>query len=476
MLQNGSSDSIMKQLPQSIFLLGYGAIGKCFTEILLKNYPNANFKVFDKYDNIEDPRFEYIKFKVERENIKEILNYIKEGDILVDLSTNIDAASLWEVCAENRIMYLNTAFEDWDDCETQMSFPTNLEEMYDASSGYSHDLVLNSEFWNSEKGATTVFEHGMNPGLISHFVKKGLFDAAEYFLTRKDWTDLDMNEIRKRLEEKNYTKLAQAMGLHTIHCSEFDDQYVDSPPKNLKEKLYNTWSCRGFITEGLDPLQAAQGSHEDKESQEFPRLKDNSLIMSWTPSKNYWAKSWVPFQNIKGCLIPHGEAYTIRSFFHDKETGYAPSQYYVYDYNPYAKEFFNNLSESTNLDDLNPEFEVINPVSYKLHGYDKVGALLIFGKNRGWWSGTIMDEFDAAKLFNHKFGPTVLQVAGGVYSAFLWMLENRNSGNKWAEELDSEFVLESAKEYLGRVWSDFVDLSETHIKDCYKFESFLIRK
>ena len=87
-----------------------------------------------------------------------------------------------------------------------------------------------------------------------------------------------------------------------------------------------------------------------------------------------------------------------------------------------------------------------------------------------------MDEHDAAEHFQHKFGPTVLQVAGGVYSAFLWILENPQAGNKWAEQLDSDYILEHAKPYLGRIWSDFVDLSTTHIKNCYKFESFLSRR
>ena len=63
-----------------------------------------------------------------------------------------------------------------------------------------------------------------------------------------------------------------------------------------------------------------------------------------------WANSWVPNQNIKGSLIPHGEAYTINDYLFDPETGYSPSQYYVYDYNPYAKEFIFNLPKSSTVE------------------------------------------------------------------------------------------------------------------------------
>jgi homospermidine synthase len=108
-----------------------------------------------------------------------------------------------------------------------------------------------------------------------------------------------------------------------------------------------------------------------------------------------------------------------------------------------------------------------------MQGYDKVGAMLIFKNNRGWWHGSIMDEYDSSKHFENKFGPTVLQVGGGVYSAFLWMLQNPRVGNKWAENLDTEFIIKNASPYLGRIWSNYVDLNKTHLQDCYKLESFL---
>jgi homospermidine synthase len=189
-------------------------------------------------------------------------------------------------------------------------------------------------------------------------------------------------------------------------------------------------------------------------------------------------KSWVPFEDTEGLLIPHGEVFTIRDFFHDPETGYAPSQYYVYSYNPYAQKYIESLPSGPHvtLQNTNPEWEVLHPMNYELYGYDKVGALLLFNNNRGWWAGSIMDEFDAAKLFNHKYGPTILQVTGGVFSAFEWMCQNPNAGNKWPEDLDTEYVIDKASPYLGRVWSDFVDLTKTKIKDCQKIESFLVKK
>ena len=101
---------------------------------------------------------------------------------------------------------------------------------------------------------------------------------------------------------------------------------------------------------------------------------------------------------------------------------------------------------------------------------------MIFDKNRGWWSGTIMDEHDASLLFDHKFSPTALQVGAGCYAGLLWMCNNLNEGFRWPEELDTDFILNASKKYLGRMYSKFVDLTKTHLKDCIKFEHFVNSK
>jgi len=85
-----------------------------------------------------------------------------------------------------------------------------------------------------------------------------------------------------------------------------------------------------LLTEGLVPIQVARGSHEDATFSDFGVVRDGKTIMSWKPSTRVWAKSWVPNRPIRGSLIPHGEAYTIADYLRDPNTGYAPSQYYVY--------------------------------------------------------------------------------------------------------------------------------------------------
>lgn len=49
---------------------------------------------------------------------------------------------------------------------------------------------------------------GMNPGLISVCVKRGLEDAGRHFLGDAGATDLNKTELRYWLGERNHTKIA----------------------------------------------------------------------------------------------------------------------------------------------------------------------------------------------------------------------------------------------------------------------------
>ena len=86
--------------------------------------------------------------------------------------------------------------------------------------------------------------------------------------------------------------------------------------------------------------------------------------MSFGPSTNTWAKSMVPYEEICGVLIPHGEACSIQHYLSDPVTNYAPSQYYVYDYNQYARQFTYNLTEKDTVDNTIPDSEVIHPMNH----------------------------------------------------------------------------------------------------------------
>jgi homospermidine synthase len=48
-----------------------------------------------------------------------------------------------------------------------------------------------SKDWDGSKGPTALFEMGMNPGIISHCVNRGLEDAARHYIKDESSPDID---------------------------------------------------------------------------------------------------------------------------------------------------------------------------------------------------------------------------------------------------------------------------------------------
>lgn len=78
---------------------------------------------------------------------------------------------------------------------------------------------------------------------------------------------------------------------------------LDKTPADVKTKFYNTWSCRGFLTEGMVPIQVARGSHEDETLPDCYTVRDGKTLISKKPSVQTKAKSWVPCEDITGITL-----------------------------------------------------------------------------------------------------------------------------------------------------------------------------
>src|SRR5262249_666307 len=112
----------------------------------------------------------------------------------------------------------------------------------------------------SEPGSTAVLEHGANPGLISHFTKKGLIDIGEKAIADKKITGADADQVKQFITTETFNELAMKLGVKEIHCSERDTKISDKP-KQVNE-FVNTWSIEGFREEGTTTAEMGWGTHE----------------------------------------------------------------------------------------------------------------------------------------------------------------------------------------------------------------------
>ncbi len=91
-----------------------------------------------------------------------------------------------------------------------------------------------------------------------------------------------------------------------------------------------------------------------------------------------------------------------------------------------------------------------------IKGEDILGALIMGHRYNSWWTGSVLSIEESRRLVPHQNATTV-QVAIGVVSAIMWMLENPDRGVCIPDDLPYDYILNTAKPYLGKFVSEAAD-------------------
>ncbi len=254
-----------------LLVIGCGGVSQCTLPLLIDFFLLTkqinSITIIDAIDQrvkIQQylTRYNQIKYQQEiltEKNYEEILSkYLSTGDILLDLAYNLETRCLLKWCYEQNICFVNTSVELWQPFGEAYKNDPRLLTLYHRQMQLIE--MQNDINWVNKKGPTAILDHGCNPGLVSHFVKRGLIDMAQYVLNEKLISIDEKNEIEKALKEKNYSQLAYLLGIKTIHISERDTQ-LTSDPKKVNE-FVNTWSIEGLAEEGAAPAEMGWGTHE----------------------------------------------------------------------------------------------------------------------------------------------------------------------------------------------------------------------
>lgn len=472
-------------MKSKFIFLGCGAVSKCCIYYLPKFFKidynqvtivdkDKNSFDFPTVKNAIQQGSTIIHYAITRDNITTLLDKIikvKEHDIVIDLTTNTSTYIFLKECRIRKLLYINTSIEDDKPLNVNKSCPINNSIFLQ----HTNLLAIANKTSNIDDNITSIIEFGMNPGLISVFVKQGILNLTKLVLRHQ----IKNNSLNKKLlryyKNKDHKNLAQILDIKAIHCSEIDTQI---PKKKPKQQFINTWSSVGLITEGIEPAEIQIGTHE----QILPFDKSNvsqiipQLITTRTPGKDIHIKSIVPlsinknndiqFTYIEGRCIHHGEGISLNRYIGSFE--YSPTMHYAYKLNPITDKLLDTLSQSQLIDISNnpKQWKVLNVYEDKLHGYDNIGSLFIFDKNPitninepfSFWTGSILHTDYTKNILKDKyFGPTTIQVMAGILSGIRWMIKNKNSGITFGEDLDDNYIIKLSKKYLGKYYSGPVD-------------------
>jgi homospermidine synthase len=254
-----------------LLVIGCGSVSQCTIPLLidfflLKKQINS-ITIIDAIDQrvkIQQylTRYNQIKYHQEiitEKNYEHILRkYLSAGDILLDLAYNLETRCLLKWCYEQNICFINTSVELWHPFGEAYKNDPRLLTLYHRQMQLIE--MQNDITWENKKGPTAILDHGCNPGLVSHFVKRGLIDMAQYVLNERMISMDERIEIEDALKIKNYSQLAYLLGIKTIHISERDTQLTKDPKK--VNEFVNTWSIEGLAEEGAAPTEMGWGTHE----------------------------------------------------------------------------------------------------------------------------------------------------------------------------------------------------------------------
>ncbi len=441
-----------------VLVLGGGSVSQCFVPLLLDHVLALpqQLTIMDFEDvraRFEEPLHRGAHFlfeRIERDNLDQVLSrQLSAGDLLVDLAWNIDANAIIGWCHEHGVLYVNTSVEEWDPYE-------GAEERHplERTLLVRHQRLQAMRADWASVGPTAVVEHGANPGLVSHFVKRALIDIASECLQR-DLLGAAREPVLAALADNDFAQLAMHLGVKVIHISERDTQVTDQP-KHVGE-FVNTWSVAGFHEEGVAPAELGWGTHEKRlPAKGIRHTTSDTQICVAQPGATLWVRSWVPDHEINGMVIRHGEAYTITDHLtvrDDQGRGiYRPTCHYAY---CPSNEAVVSMRECQANNWAYPERERIMNDEI-IRGEDRLGVLVMGHPLDAWWTGSMLSIDEARSHAPHQ-SATTLQVAAAVLGASLYAINHPEQGLCVPDDLPWQEVLAVAMPYLGDFRSAAVD-------------------
>ena len=503
--------------PGRILMLGCGSVGQCTLPLLLRHLdiPANRITVMDFADvraKIEEPLkagVNFVQSRITPENYKtEFAKYLKAGDMFIDLSWNVETFDVLAWCGENGVRYVNTSVEEWDpyaDVENQSPYVRSL---------YIRQMrirKLKARLNAKGNAPTAIIDHGANPGIVSHFTKRALLEIAEGMLKKgmfsgrggvqgappiKDGPgNKDVETLiadAEAYKEMSYARLSQATGTKVIHISERDTQ-VTNQPKQVGE-FVNTWSIEGFREEGIAPAEMGWGTHERTlpAYAHVPIGGPGNQIFLAQPGVRTYVHSWVPQGgHIIGMVVRHAESFTISdhlTVWEDTSEGqravYRPTVHYAY--MPCDAAILSLWELRMHNYELQKNLRIMSDEITE--GCDELGVLLMGHGLNAWWTGSQLDIHEARQLVAGQ-NATTMQVAAGVLSAAVWMINHPNEGIRVPDELDHREILGVANAYLGpcpSVQTDWTPLQghsklytrwgkqATNEPDPWQFANFLV--
>jgi homospermidine synthase len=367
-----------------------------------------------------------------------LARHLREGDLLLNLSVDVSSLDLMAHAAERGALYVDTSIEPWPGV-----FDNPMLDLRQRSNFTTRRRALQLAAELGRDSPTAVVDHGANPGLVSHFVKRALLELDR---------TLRRGSSRPASRE-DWAALARDLGVTLIQISERDTQVTDQPKR--PGEFVNTWSIDGFMDEAMQPSEISFGTAE-KQRPAGTRIhrRDSGTLFMNRPGAATFARSWTPAGGgFQGLMMSHDEVFSIGDHLTLRGGGrvtYRPTVMFVY-----------HPCDDAMLSVLELEGRGWQPQPRQrrlgtdiVTGVDELGVLLAGHARNAYWYGSQLSIEEARRHVSYA-NATSVQVAAGALAAIVWAIRNPRRGIVEPDELDFEDCLTTATPYLGQLVGEF---------------------
>jgi homospermidine synthase len=203
-----------------LLMLGFGSIGRGLLPLLLRHIAIAPERI-----TIMSPESAWgamaaaqgVAYEVDAltpDNYRQRLAArLGPGDFLLNLSVDVSSRDLIAWCQAQGVLYLDACVGPWAGGHFDASVTPARRSNYALRASA---LGLRD---GANPGPTAILSHGVNPGLVSHFVKQALLNLA---------ADLLPGHAEPR-ERRDWAECARRLGVRAIHIAERDTQTSRAP-------------------------------------------------------------------------------------------------------------------------------------------------------------------------------------------------------------------------------------------------------
>jgi len=430
-----------------IVMIGCGSIGQAILPLLHRHLTLGPGQIIvlsaDEAGRriAQENRANFIHAHLKPRSFRRILGeHLRPGDLLLNLSVDVSSLDLVKYASENGVLYVDTSIEPWPGV-----FDNPMLDLRQRTNFMIRERALQLSRELGSDAPTAVVDHGANPGLVSHFVKKAMLDLK---------TALGNPRSTPTCPEE-WALLSKELGIDLIQISERDTQASDRPKR--PGEFVNTWSVDGLIDEAMQPSEISFGTAEKRrpKAAQFHRRGSGTMFLN-RPGAATFARSWTPSSGgFQGVLMTHDEVFSIADLLSLRDGAdftYRPTVMYVY-----------HPCDDAMLSMLELEGSGWQPQVQKrrlgpdiVTGMDELGVLLAGHARNAYWYGSQLTIEEARRHVPYA-NATSIQVVAGALTGIMWAIHNPRRGLVEPDDMDFEFCLEVATPYLGRMVGEFTD-------------------